>query len=105
MPYVIEHAARVREPEEFREDTMRRKPLIRVVVVKGKGGKPRKKKILTGVRIVIGKLKGGGTSMVDQAYRFDKTKFTPAQAKAWLKKEGIVYIKFEPAKKEYAKGK
>jgi hypothetical protein len=86
MPYVIEHAARVREPSEFRPDTFRRKPLK-----------------TSGVTIVMGKLKGGGTSMVAQAYRFDKTKFTPSKAKAWLKKFSIQYIRFDPAKKEYAK--
>jgi hypothetical protein len=51
----------------------------------------------------MGKLKGGGTSMVAQAYRFDKTKFTPAEAKHWLHKFGIKYIRFDLAKKEYAK--
>lgn len=86
MPYVIEHAARVREPSVFREGTFRKKPLK-----------------TPGVVIVMGKLKGGGTSMVAQAYRFNKERFTPTRAKAWLKKYSIAYIRFDPAKKEYAR--
>jgi len=108
MPYVIEHAARVREPSEYRERTFRRDPLtttITVMVTRGGKKVPRKKQVPIGITLVEGKLKGGGTSMVVQAYRFDKTMWTPAQAKAWLKKEGIIFIRFDVAKKQYAKAK
>jgi len=98
MPYVIEHAARVREPSEFRKGTFRRKSLMKNVVKmvkKGKGWVPKISKVPNGVRIITGKLKGGGTSMLVQAYRFDKTTFTPAEAKKWLKAEGVIWIRFD----------
>lgn len=35
--------------------------------------------------------------METQAYRFAKNKFTPQEAKSWLKKHDIKYISFEAA--------
>ena len=78
-PYPNEHSARIRDPGDFRPDTFRRKT------------------ISEGVSIIIGKLTSGGDSMVTQAYRFVKSKFTPEQAKAWLKEHDIKYILFENA--------
>ena len=46
--------------------------------------------------MILGKLKGSG-SMTVQAYRFSADKFTPAEAKAWLKEHDVDYIAFEPA--------
>ena len=56
----------------------------------------RSKDISDGVRIIIGK-KPGSASMVTQAYRFDKDKFTPAQARKWLKDNNVEFMTFEPA--------
>lgn len=78
MPYPNEHAARVRDPDSFVPDSFRSKDLK------------------NGIRIIIGKLKGG-TSMVVQAYRFSVDKFTVEQVKRWLEDNKINYIKFEPA--------
>ena len=84
MPYPNEHAARVRDPDDFQDGTFRRKRLP-----KSKGGKG-------GVSIIIGKLKGK-TAMIVQAYRFPKDLYTVAEAKAWLKENNVKYILFEPA--------
>lgn len=81
-PYPNEHAARVREPGDFKPDSFRRK------------------NISDGVDIIIGKLKSGEDSMVTQAYRFDAQKFTVDEAKKWLKDHDIKYISFEPASGE-----
>ncbi len=78
MPYPSEHAARVVDPGKFEPDSFRRK------------------NITSGVDIIIGKLKGQDTTTT-QSYRFDKEKFTPEQAKKWLKEHDIDYILFEPA--------
>jgi ATP-dependent Clp protease protease subunit len=80
-PYPNEHAARVREPGDFKPDSFRRK------------------NISSGIDIIIGKLKSGGDSMETQAYRFDAKKYTAEQAKKWLKDHKIKYISFEPASK------
>ena len=72
MPYPNEHAARVRDPKLFVKDSFRRK------------------EIAPGVSIIIGKLKSDPDGpMVVQAYRFDKNKFTPEEAREWLKKHNI----------------
>ena len=78
MPYPTEHSARVKDPGAFEADSMR------------------SKEIAPGVRIIIGHLKGE-TTMTTQAYRFDKEKFTPEEAKKWLKDNDVDYISFEPA--------
>ena len=87
MPFPNEHAARVVNPSKFQKDSFRRK------------------KISGGVSAIIGRLKGETTTSV-QSYRFDKTKFTAKEARAWLKKKGIKFILFEPAsgKGEKVKG-
>ena len=81
MPYPSEHAARVKDPALFEDDSFRRK------------------NIAPGVDIIIGKLKDE-ESMTTQAYRFDAEKFTPEQAKKWLKDNNVEYISFEPAEKK-----
>ena len=84
MPYPNYHAARVRDPADFIEDSFRTK------------------EITTGILLITGKLKADGAdgAMKEQGYRFDKDKFTVEQAKAWLRKNDISYIDFEPAKGE-----
>lgn len=68
FPYPGEHAARMVNPGSLEENSFRRK------------------NIAPGVDVILGK-KGG--KMVVQAYRFKKSKFTAAGARAWLKKHGI----------------
>lgn len=81
MPYPNEHAARMKDPALFIDGTMR------------------SKSIADGIRIIMGKLKkdGMGGSMTTQAVRFDKDKFTAAEAKKWLKDHDLVPIAFEAA--------
>jgi len=81
-PYPNEHSARVRDPGDFIDESFRRK------------------KIDTGVSLIMGKLKGGDGAMVAQAYRFSVDNFTVAEAKAWCKKHDVKYILFEPASGE-----
>jgi hypothetical protein len=80
MPYENEHSARVRDPGDFEPGSFRRKNITR------------------GVDLILGRLKGK-TTMTAQAYRFDKSVFTVAEAKEWLKEHKVEYISFEPASK------
>ena len=86
MPYPNEHAARMRDPGDFLEDTFRRK------------------KIADGVSLILGKLKQDGQDgpMTEQAYRFAKDKFTAAEAKKWLKDHDVKSSAFEEAASEKA---
>lgn len=77
-PYPNEHAARIKDPSEFKQDSFKRK------------------KIDDGISIIVGKLTNGDT-MVTQAYRFDSKKFTAQEARTWLSDHKIKYIKFEAA--------
>ena len=81
MPYPNEHSARVKSPGSFQQDTFRRV------------------NITDGIDAIMGRLKGE-TTMTVQTYRFDKKKFTPAQAKKWLADHKISPISFEPATEE-----
>ena len=86
MPYPNEHACRIRDPGDFEKDSFRTQELG-----------------THGVKAIEGHLKGE-TTMTVQAYRFPKDKFTAAEAKKWLKDNGIKkYISFEAAK-EMSKG-
>jgi hypothetical protein len=76
-PYPNEHAARVRDPKQFKKDSFRRK------------------EITDGVSVIFAKMSGDGP-MVIQAYRFDARKFTAQEAREWLKKHKID-AKLEPA--------
>lgn len=78
MPYPNQHAARVRDPGDFVEGSIRTATLS------------------PGVTLLSGHLKGE-TTMTKQAYRFDKAKFTVAQAKTWLEECKVKVILFEPA--------
>jgi len=78
MPYANEHAARVRDIGRFQPDSFRSKPLGQ------------------GVRAIMGRLKGQST-MTIQTYRFSIDSFTPDEARDWLKKHNIKYIRFEKA--------
>lgn len=78
MPYPNEHSMRIADPSKFIEGSMRSKDLG------------------SGIRIIIGKLKGEN-SMSTQAIRFDKGKFTFEQAKEWIKSHGYKPISMEKA--------
>jgi hypothetical protein len=83
MPYPNEHAARVKEPGSCADKSFRRM---------NQGA---------GVSLILCKNKEG--KMEAQAYRFDKTKFTPEQAKAWLAKHNVKPISFEKSEDVKAK--
>ena len=78
-PFINEHAARIASPNLFE----------RIVQLE---------KLPNGIRILGAPLKtdpqGSGKP---QSYRFPKTKFTPAEAKTWLKDNDIKFILFEDA--------
>lgn len=76
MPYANEHAARLVDPDRF--DDFRRG----------------NDKFGPGVHAIFG-LKGGKSTL--QAIRFDAAKFTPAQAKAWLKGHDYSPMEFAEA--------
>jgi len=86
MPYPSDHSARVRDPGDFKKESFRRK------------------NIAPGIDIIIGRLKGE-TTATTQAYRFDKNKFTAAQAKKWLKDHDVKYTSFEAASEPPDKSK
>jgi hypothetical protein len=80
MPYPNEHAARIEQPLPSNSAVYARKS------------------IAPGVSIILQKSKGDSDKpMTAQAYRFNKSQFTPEDAKAWLKKHGLKFISFEPA--------
>jgi hypothetical protein len=91
MPYPNYHAARMTSPK---------KNYIRI----------RNKKIADGIIEKVGVLpkaeegKRGGRTEV-QSYWFDKSKFTVAQAKKWLKDHDLKPILFEPARETNQKPK
>ena len=80
MPYPNEHAARLNDPDKY--DSFRRD--------NDAGG--------DGIDFIYGILSGGGTEL--QAIRFDKNKYTPAEAKAWLSEHDFDAILFEEATEE-----
>lgn len=76
-PFPNEHAARLHDPDKyvsFRRDN-------------DAGG--------AGIDFIYGILDGGGTEL--QAIRFDKNRYTPAEAKAWLSEHDFKAIMFEEA--------
>lgn len=77
MPYPNEHAARINSPDKYK--SIRRE----------------NNKFGDGIDVIWGIPEEGGTEI--QAIRFNRTKFTPAQAKAWLKKHAYKPIEFEDA--------
>ncbi len=81
MPYPNYHSARVRDPGDFEEDSLRTKDL------------PDSK----GIMIIIGRLKGEDT-MTTQAYRFPAENYTPEEAKKWLEEHEVKDYTFEAAK-------
>jgi len=91
MPYPNEHAARLRNPDDFDPKSFRRTD----------GGMIYGKiKVPKTVAIIWGKLKGKAKpsdNPVPQALRFAKENWTAEKARKWLKDNGVKYISFEPA--------
>ena len=81
-PFPNEHAARLENPDKY--DSFARQ--------NNKGG--------DGVDFIFGVLPDGKTEL--QAIRFDKKKFTPAEARDWLKKHDFKPIQFEEASERAA---
>lgn len=78
MPYPAEHAARMHDPDKYKSFA--------------------RKELAPGISAIFGVLANGKTEI--QAYRFDRKKFTPAQAKKWLKDHDAAPISFEEASNE-----
>jgi len=86
-PYANEHAARLKDPDQYKR--FRRE----------------NDKFGTGIHAIWGIKDEGGKEVVElQAIRFDASKFTEAQARAWLKDHDHHPIFFEPASPEKAEG-
>lgn len=81
-PYPNEHAARLVDPSKF--DDFRRDA--------DAGG--------SGIDFIYGILAAGGSEL--QSIRFDKDKYTAAEARAWLSEHDFNAIKFEEATEERA---
>ncbi len=78
MPFPNQHAARMHSPRGFLKGTFRSKTIAR------------------GIRLIVAK-KCSRCSMETQSVRFDHCRFTPREARAWLKKYEMRPMKFEPA--------
>ena len=74
MPFPNFHACRVKEPEDFIQDSIRT-----IHQVDGDTGKP--------LQIMIGRLKGSRTT-TDQSFRYPKKEWTEAQARARCEAKG-----------------
>jgi HK97 family phage major capsid protein/HK97 family phage prohead protease len=77
VPYPNEHAARLHDPDKY--DSFRRN---------NDAGGP-------GIDFIYGILAAGGTEL--QAIRFDKNRYSPAEARDWLSKHDFKAILFEEA--------
>lgn len=91
MPYANEHAARLKNPDDFDPDSFRRT----------KGGTLYGSiKVPETIGIIWGKLKGAAAPSdppLPQALRFPTKDWSVDEAKTWLRDNKIKYISFEPA--------
>lgn len=78
MPYKNEHAARIKDPDQY--DSFSRK----------------NNEFGEGIHVIYG-IKEDEELTEVQAIRFDKDTFTVDEAKEWLEEHDWKYIKFEPA--------
>lgn len=84
MPYANEHAARIKDPDQF--DSFARQ----------------NDEFGDGIHVIYG-IKEDEDSSEVQSIRFDKDKYTVEEAKQWLDDNDWDYIKFEPAEGEESK--
>ena len=92
-PFPNEHAARLKSPGLFDDDTFRRKK---------DGTIYGSIKVPATIAVIWGKLKEHNKpedNPIPQTLRFPTDDWTVAEAKKWLKDNGIKYIAFEPAEK------
>lgn len=92
MPYPNEHAARLRSPKDFEDESFRRKK---------DGTIYGRIKVPSSVSVIWAKLKGKSKpsdNPLPQALRFPTSSWTAEAAKKWLKTNNVKYIAFEPAK-------
>lgn len=97
MPYPNEHAARLQDPQKFAPDSFRR---VNGGTIYGS------KKVPKTIAIIWAKLRRRNKprdNPLPQALRFPVKTYTSSEAKAWLKKNKIKYIKFESATKSKEK--
>jgi len=95
LPYPNSHAARLRNPDDCDKDTYR---------TTAGGTIYGKIKVPVSINVIWAKLKTANKPddfPVPQTLRFDKSKWTEAQAKKWLEDNKLKIIKFEPATKEH----
>lgn len=78
MPYPNEHAARIHDPKKYKR--LRRK----------------NDAFGNGIHAVYGVRRNGKSEV--QSIRFDRKKFTPAEARKWLKDHDYTSYTFEAAK-------
>jgi len=94
-PFPNEHAARLRNPNDFSPKTFRR--------THGSGnGKVQGVPIPKSIDVIWGKLKGKdkpSDPVIAQALRFPTKQWTEAKARKWINDNKIKIIRFEPAKK------
>lgn len=95
-PYANEHAARLRDPDDFADDSFRR--------THGSGdGRVQGVKIPETIDVIWGKLKGKDKPkdpVLAQALRFPTDNWTEAEARKWLSENEIEYMDFEAASDE-----
>lgn len=89
MPFPNQHAAVVTAASKFDQKT------FRTINIGDKN---------SGITAIVGKSKGKSKTAV-QSYRFEKKKFTPTQAKKWLKDHEIKTIEFTAASDDDDDGK
>jgi len=92
-PFPNEHAARLKSPGLFDGDTFRRKK---------DGTIYGSIKVPATIAVIWGKLKEHNKpedNPIPQTLRFPTDDWTVAEAKKWLKDNGVKYIAFEPAEK------
>lgn len=97
-PFPNEHAARLRDPKKFSDDTWRRTKNKRAILP-GSG----LISIPSIVSVIWGKLKGSDAPSdqpLAQALRFPTENWTAKEARDWIKKNEIKIINFEPATKK-----
>jgi hypothetical protein len=80
-PYVKEHAARLKDPDQY------------------EGFRRMSNEFGEGIHVILG-LKGGKAE--EQSLRFDKSKFSADEARRWLADHDYEVVKFEPAIEEKA---
>jgi len=83
MPYLTEHSAQIKDLSLFKSER----------------SEWTSNPVEAGVRMIMGYLTSDN-GLEAQSYRFKKDKFSPDEAKKWLKSHKIAYDLFEPARND-----